>query len=460
MYDYLGTFTQTQLLERNAFLEAQIHALPNIIESLERELLLLGSSIIPDGSDSYTISTEVGGKSYILGTIPSQTIRPGIALETLTQSAILGRYPLRVDPLTNIISHGDAVWRPDARILTFKDISSDTIDTIPDDDIVPSYRSYNMMKHFRGVSKRQDRTESRIMRLRYRFLRLQDEITDKIYILSEFQNEMAAILKLLNESVEITDSDGQITTEYDYKSAGIDIKTNVTASEDIERLYDLFLAPATADSSVSADQPSTQIVPCVPSTQVSSNIGDPWVAGDITEMLNTFPQVNINIRNRRYLQIIANVYKYGYLTNIMQSFLDDTYLIRNPVGSSGDEFGLRYLPPNVLTDLMTYAQDVYDLYGVRFRVTEAWPPTAMHKSIGHYTGNCVDLVMDLVSINTIANGFTLPDLAQRVIDRGVQKGYIRSGYNEYANESTYKTGDHIHLNMISKYFNEGKLLSG
>jgi len=455
MFDFLGTFTRTQLLERNAFLQAQVHALPKVISTLETHKNSLGSLITKDDAQTFTVQSQTDGQVYTLGNVTIPTLNSGPSLEKLTQSAVKSRYPLRIDPLTNIISLGDAAWRPSAKVMSTEDLQSNRLDNVPDDDSIASFRSWKIWNEFRGVSKRQEAVESKVLKLRYRYLRLDDEIKSKKKLLSKFQDEIDAILRLLNDKVEITSTDGKtVTSTSDYKTAGVDQKTDVTDQNDVERLYDLFLPPVSIDDE-SVDQTSSQVLPLDPKDQVSSNLPGGWKPGSIEETMARFPLLK-NIKDRRNLQVIANVYEYGFKKNILVPFSDSSSLMRSQIGK-GAETDHRYLPPNVAEDLVAYAGDIYKTYGVKFIVTEAWPPTVQHGSGGHDTGNCVDMVLSIVTKKKTIDGVGLPELAQRIIDYGVKKGYIRSGYNEYVKDSTHKTGPHIHLNFTPKYFNEGEL---
>jgi hypothetical protein len=452
MYNYLGTFTKAQLLERHAFLRAQVYALPNIIITLQTQRDNIGKGILTDSAPSYAITSQTDDKTYQLGSVSVSTLNSSTSLDQLTQNAIQSRYPLRVDPLSNIISHGDAVWRIEAKLPVISDYI-DNVDTLAYDNKIPSQRSIMVLKSFRGTSKRQESVEAKVGKLRYRYLRLSDEIIDKQTLLSQFEDELSVLENMLNKEVTLTNTKGETVSTSDYPTAGVETKTDVTNPEDVDRLYDLFLPPIYKenDTNPNPDQTASQVLPTASNTVPISTNGD----GSIEDLIAEFPITGKNIKDRRILQLIANVYIYGYKKGLMGSIVDSASLIRSPKAS-----GYRYLAPNVKKDLDDYAQEVHTKYGVRFRVTEAWPPTRIHASRGHFTGNSLDLAMDLVTPTKEIIGLTLPDLAQKIIDLGIQRGWvIRGTKNEYAKQSAKASGPHIHLNMNVKYFNDGKLYS-
>ena len=453
-YDYLGTFTQNQLRERHSFLRAQVHALPGVIETLKAQRDRLGSLVLQDSAETFTITAEVCGKTYTLGTSAVPAFRPGHEIEMLHHGAINSRFPMRYDPLTGNYSHGDHAFRTEPRLLQVGDMDSGTnLDLFPDDDSIPAQRTLRVTREFSGVGKRADAIETRVQKLQYRYLVLSDEIERKERLLAEFEDELTAIEAFLTDEVEVTGTDGTTRTESDYPSAGADQKTDVTDPADVDRLYDLFLPPVAEPEDEDQDQPRATLLPADLDTLqiVVTDGSDP---GDVEEFLEEFPIPGYNISDQKRLQLMANVYEYGYKTGIMAEIVDSTSLVRSDRGVGGP---YRYLPPNVLADMQALAAEVYDTWSIRLRITEAWPATVYHSSAAHFTGNCVDLVMDFDGPNGAREGFTLPDLAQAILNLGVRRGLIRGGLNEYAQESRHSTGKHLHFNCNIQYFNEGAL---
>jgi len=456
-YDYLGTFTRNQLLERNAFLNAQVHSLPGVIATLEAKRDRLGSEVLKDAAESFEITAEVCGRTYSLHTVTVPSFVPGTEISALHDGATDSQFPMRYDSLTGNLSHGDTAWRSEPRLLQVGDLQSDKMDGIPDDDAVPAQRSLEIVQEFRGVGKRADQLEDRVAKLRYRYLALNDEIDRKKTMLLRYTEEMAAVTAFLTNEVEVTGADGVVRTESDYPSAGVDLKTDVTSPDDIERIYDLLLAPVAESDDDEQDQVRGQLVPSDVGLQILSDVTDSSDPGDLSELDGEFPDVSFANIPRRKRQLVANVYEYGFKTGVMVEIPTSVALFRNPTGSGGDESGLFYAPPNVAADLANFASEVYSTYSIAFRVTEAWPPTANHGGVAHFTGNAIDLVFDLIGEDEDRTNLTLPELAAAIGALGVRRGYIRSFYNEYAHESTHKTGDHLHLDMNVQYFNDGAL---
>tara|TARA_B100000745_G_scaffold294575_3_gene237735 strand:- start:7139 stop:8065 length:927 start_codon:yes stop_codon:yes gene_type:complete len=302
--------------------------------------------------------------------------------------------------------------------------------------------------------------EDRSKRLLYRASVLRDEAAKLTRLLETYEAELEVIVDLVNEVVDVIAPDGTSRQESVHPSAGADKELGpLTPQSDREDLFGLLFPPTVRETVTSTpadiDMPYP-VVPEIPAEVVSLNIPSGAPAGDIEAFLEAFPAVPRSLKRAR-LQVMANVYKYAYLTGFMKSFEDSGTLVRNPTGGKGtrDESGLRFLPPNVLSDLQAFASSANALWGVRFRITEAWPATGWHMSPGHFTGNCVDMALDIPTSGL--SGVTIPELADNIIAHGVKNGWIHSGKNEYKHETRYQTGPHIHLDMNVEYFNDNAL---
>ena len=456
MYDYLGTFTRAQLLERNSFLRTQIYSLPEVIKTLTTQRDRLGILVETESSESFSITSETGGQSYRLMTTLERNFLAGVEISCLNNAGSNSRFPLRFDALTNNISHGDSVWRSSPKLIRVEDLqAANNIDMTSAEDAIPAQRSLNLMSEFRGVSKRAERMDAQTMKRQYRSLVLTDEIEAKEALLAKFEDEIAALEALLSNEVEVTGSDETTRMESDYPTAGIDLKTDLDSPWDTDRLLNLILPPV-AEEGEDQDQVRGQILPANAGLAVLAGLTDESKAGSIAEFQAAFPQTK-GIKSKPHLQLLANVYEYGYKTGVLHEFADSKYLIRNPTGTGGDESGLRFLAPNVLANLESLAKFMYTKYSIRLRVTEAWPPSVYHGTLGHYTGNCVDIIFDLVSDSEERKGLSVPKIGNNIITIGVTKSWITSGLNEYVVTTTTGTGKHLHLNFHVRYFNEGAL---
>lgn len=93
-------------------------------------------------------------------------------------------------------------------------------------------------------------------------------------------------------------------------------------------------------------------------------------------------------------------------------------------------------------DLIAKLEKVYQATSaeMKWRVTEAWPPTQKHKSKCHNNGTCVDIAL-LSSNNSCANVAKLQQALSNVGFDQILNEYIRCE----GKETTYTSGDHLHI---------------
>lgn len=443
MFDSSGTYTKAQLQERHDALQALVFALPSKIKHMKREAeRLLGVKMLT--KESFPIHQTNNTVPYTLGEVSQSSVNHSMALELLFQNATASKYGVKMDPLTRNLSLGDYVFRPDPLIITSDRIQSG----VYEDDTVSQYLSNKTLFPIRDLIKRQEMEEGRISKLRYRGLTLLSKAVELEAALVTYDEDLKAVEKLLTDQVQVTQPDGTVSVTSDYPTAGIDQSwkgdVDVTNSDDVEYILSLIYPPTPKGAEGSVSSSTSTLIPSLPDELVDMQI-DGAQPGSIDAFLSEFPWVEKSMGVAK-LQLLANVYEYGYKRGIMKSVENTVYLSR--VTNSK-----RYLAPNVLDDLNTFASEVYSKWKLKMRVTAAWPPRKSHEEIGHFTGNCVDLQLDTTGIY----GISIPDMAGKIIQYGVDRKLCQSGMNEYSNKSKDWTGPHIHLNMNVKYFNDARL---
>lgn len=466
MFDYLGTFTQAQLQERQAYLRRLVKAIPGKVTHLRKQASrLMGDVVETNSSQTQTVTSTVCDTSYTLGSITHPSLNHSLAAELVFRKAQQSGYGGRMDPLTRNVSLGDYTFRTAPSIVTADTLAGqDSFYTRTFDDAIAAVRSEITMAPARDLMKRQEQEEERLKKARYRGMRLLDRASQLEAAMETYEEELEAVAALLDSTTTIDNPDGTTKETSDYKSAGVDLEvkeTGITPESDREDFFSVIFPPVEPKDSGETADLTKYATAAIPDEQVDLNIPDNARPGDIEEFLAEFPGIPRSL-GRKKLQVMANVFEYGYKTGVLKSFSDGSALIRNPTGGKGtrDESGFRYLPPNVKSDLSAFAASANAIWGVTFRITEAWPASGNHVSPGHFTGNCVDMVLDLQTEQTgHLRNLILSDIADKVIVHGVRNGWIQSGVNEYKHETRYKTGPHIHLNMNVQYFNESKLFT-
>jgi len=477
MFDFQGTYTETQLRELEAWLQAQIQALPAIIEQLEYDAArLVGRTTMDDvgaSERSFPVTHEQGDVVYSLMT---EEIPVGFSgesyLEFLRRQGIRSRYSYRVDPLSGDVTISDSPWRDYGRLPIVNSYLTNPLEFV-DDDVVPAVWTQRITDPMRSQQERQEDLEEKAKKAKYEYELIRDDIAQKRRLLVSFQDDLAMVEELLANQITLTNTAGEEETVSEYPTAGVERKTDVTNPEDVERLSYLFLPGATGSgaSAEDADQPGLQIIPEVPGTVEPIELPPDAQPGSMEEFARVWPLAAVAKTDPKStipdykLQVLANIWEYARDVYIeLPSGID--YLYRS---DAAPEYIL--FLPNVLEDLHTWALYVYQTYGFVTHITEAWPPTVNHMNIGgHFTGNSVDLVMwnpdngiwltrsetrvwrDMVSI----------DFVDKILRTGEDLGLFNAALNEYRIRTEYSTGPHIHLGWVGskiKYMNDARLLS-
>jgi hypothetical protein len=450
-FDASGTYTKAQLQERQDALRALVFALPSKIKHMKKEAEKLLGVKLPT-KESFPIHQTNNTIPYTLGDVSQSSVNHSMSLELLFQNASASKYGTKIDPLTRNLSIGDYVFRPDPILVTVDRVQA----RVTDDDTISQYLSNKTLSPVQDFIKRQEMEEGRISKLRYRGLTLLDKAVELEAALVTYDEDLKAVEKLLTDQVQVTQPDGTVSVTSDYPTAGIDQPwkgVDVTNSDDVQYILSLIYPPTPKGDEGDTSPATTNLIPSLPDETVDMQI-DNAIPGLISELLETFPMIPRGIGTAK-LQLLANVYEYGYKRGVMKSFADSAYLIRHP-RMRVDESKVRYLAPNGCDDLNTFALAVYTQWGLRMRVTEAWPPTSNHQSLSHFNGNAVDIVLDVTGKTNLYN-VSIPDMADKIIQYGKDQKWIQSGINEYKHETQYKTGPHIHLNMNVQYFNDARL---
>lgn len=488
MFDYLGTFTELQLRERNAWLDTQIHALSASIEHLLAEADRLVRVVTTDadaGSRTTTTTYEQDSKVFNLST----TIIPKVVPNGLSMVAQIkvhaenSRYLLRVDPVSGDVSSSDSGWKPGARLPR---VDSNTIEDVHGDDAVAAARMTHLLTPFRGVLKRQEYLEEKGKKARYRYMTLTDEIEEKSLMLENFASEVEAIDALLNNVTTITNSAGETETVSEYPTVGATNGEGKTGADDpgdwshIQDLFEILAAPADVanpeddlgDSSAVKDGPSiAENELDRAEVEAAIRAGGP---GSISDFCAAFP--SCNPRNGKgtslkgdgtsraiptsHMQWLANIYAYGFES--MEIVPEGPGL---PLYRKNESVG-QYLAKNAAEGLYQWAKDVQAVYPtMRIRITELWPPQQMHHSVGHFSGHSADVTFAIDSTKLVVGsdygGSTLIlEVVEYLCGLGVTNGRFSNYTNEYRVSTTYSTGGHIHINWEGasrKYLNVGAL---
>ena len=443
MFDSSGTYTKAQLQERHDALQALVFALPSKIKHMKREAERLLGVKMPT-KESFPIHQTNNTVPYTLGEVSQSSVNHSMALELLFQNVIASKYGAKIDPLTRNLSIGDYVFRPDPIIVTADRVQSG----VYEDDTIAQYLSNKTLFPVQDFIKRQEMEEGRISKLRYRGLTILDKVVALEAALVTYEEDLKAVEKLVTDQVQVTQPDGTVSVTSDYPTAGIDQSwkggVDVTNSDDVEYILSLIHPPTPKGADGNTSPTTTNLLPSLPEETVDMQI-DGAQPGSIDAFLSEFSWVERSMGVAK-LQLLANVYEHGYKRGIMKPVENTVYLSRLTKGK-------RYLAPNVLKDLNTFASEVYSMWKLKMIVTAAWPPRKSHEEVGHFTGNCVDLVLDVQGLYNIS----IPDMADKIIQYGVKQKLCQSGKNEYSNKSKDWTGPHIHLNMNVRYFNDARL---
>jgi hypothetical protein len=472
MFDYLGTFTELQLRERNAWLDTQIHAMKDSLDHLRTELTRLiqtTSNDVGSGDRTVTFTHEQNGVGYTLGSVTGAKVFSGASSlhDRIEVWAENSRYLMRVDPFNNDISLGDATWKPDAKLPL---VNAATIDNVAGDDSVAAERSKRLTKPFRGLMKRQEYLEEKSKKVKYRRLMIEDEIADKEAMLEDFYSEIEAIEALLANSRTITNSAGETETVSEYETVGVEAKDDIInpSSTEVTNFFDMIL-PAAGPEDPASDQgdPSTEsISPSVVDEETDRErileaINNQPNAS-IDDLIAVFPNTNpsagtgsgINAPSavipKWKMQLLANIHAYASESLRQVSFT--SYLFRK--GSSATYRKGDLLALNAAAGLELWAKDVYDAYGISIRCTELWPPSVDHLSLGgHFTGYSADVTFALdqekLALDTnFGRGVLTHEFIENVATYGVEQGYFSKYLNEYKIATKFSNGHHLHIEWV------------
>ena len=488
MFDYLGTFTEMQLRERNAWLDTQIHALSASLEHLLAEadrLVRVTSTDVGADDRTYTTTHEQDGRAYVLTTTTIPKVVPSgqSMVAQINIHAERSRYLQRVDPVSGDITISDSGWNPSGKLPR---VGSNTIDDVSGDDAVAAVRMQHLLKPFRGMMKRQEYLEEKAKKAKYRYLILVDEIEEKTTMLETFSDEVVAIDALLSNSTTITNTAGatEVVSEYPTVGAGADGKLDIADPSDpynIDELADILL-PGALDTEPESDQGDATAVRDGPS--ISSAERDraaveaaARAAGgnaSVADLVAAFPSCNpkngtgSSLRSdgkdrsisTQDMQWLANIFAYGFTSLRVVSGGDGLPIF---FANSGVN---RYLALNAADGIEKWASLLATVYPhLRIRVTEMWPPSQNHHSVGHFTGHSADVTFAVdttkLAMGTDFGGSTLTiEIIEAMCTYGVENGCFSSYINEYKKATDYSTGSHVHLDWKGTdrlYLNSGSL---
>lgn len=473
MFDYLGTMTETQLRERHAWLGLQLSALSASLEHIKAErdrLVEVSTDDVGAGDRTVTYTREQQGKTYILGTVTGSKVVPGKwSMQSQIQLAVENsRYPMRVDPVNHDISFGDATWKPDAKLPL---VEGGTIDQVVSNDAVAASKSVSLIRPFVGLMKRPESADAKAKKIKYRYLFLTDDISEKEKMLVNFNDEVTAVEALLANTKTFVNSAGKEETVSEYETVGVEKKQDIIdpGSTENPSLFDI-LFPATQDAATLADGVD------VTESNIRPSVADAELDRErILDAINNQPNASIEDYVAVFghhnppspgqaipqykEQLLANIWKYAKDSLRVVSFTDSLYL--------KDHRPNIYLAPEAAVGLADFSEYIQTNYGISIRITELWPASVNHKSTAHFTGYACDITFALNGENSpialdadFGHGVLSADLVDVMIGAGIKNGFFSYALNEYRKKTEFSNGKHLHVQwegVNAKYINVGKL---